>query len=61
MKVLVAVRADKGIVLEIRQDDDKPIAHAVFDVDGARGVAQQLNTCADIAAASGGPDKRRFL
>lgn len=55
-KLLTALLPNRQVLLEIREDNDKGLAHINFDSDTARVVAKQLIDLADMADA-GQPEK----
>lgn len=58
MKLLTALLADRNVLIEIRNDEDRTLAGVNIDADTARVVAKQLTDLADIAEA-GQPEKVR--
>ena len=51
MKIFQAVTADRQVLMEVRDDNDKALAHVTFDPPTARNVAGILSKLADIAEA----------
>lgn len=49
MKIFQAVTPDRKILIEIREDNDRALAHVLLDPEGARTVADNLSRLAAIA------------
>ena len=49
MKLFQGVTPNRKVILEIREDDDRPLAHVLLDPETARSVADTVRRCVDIA------------
>jgi sulfate adenylyltransferase subunit 1 (EFTu-like GTPase family) len=59
MKVFQAVSVDRKIILELREDNDRALAHVLLDPENARTVGEGLIRLADIAEGMAPKDASR--